>query len=229
MSLQANPSVQPPVPAKKRGCFFYGCLTTIIVGIVLIVGIYVGIRYVISNAVDTYTQPTPMQLPTLDSSTDSYLKVKSKVEAFQAAIRQSQPASIELTGPEINTYLSSHPGLEGVTDNFRVSVTGSELQGILSIPLDQIGYADRYFNATMSIHVEMKAGNLSVQVRGLKLGNSSIPDNVISQMAGENVLDQVEPEKREKILELLAGVSSITVENGILRMSGGSGEKGATV
>lgn len=222
MSLQPNPLAPPP--AKRRGCFFYGCMTSIVVSVVLILGIWFGIRYVISNAVEQYTQATPVELPALDSTTESYLKVKGKVEAFQAAIRQNQPSSLELTGPEINTYLASHPGLEGITDNFRVSIDGSDLLGTVSVPLDQYGYADRFFNGTLSLTIEMKGGELKAGLKGLKVGSVEVSDAVLSQIGKENLLEQAEPDKREKIAEALAGVSTITVQNGVLRMSGGENQ-----
>lgn len=221
MTIQAHHTIQPAAPAKRKGCFFYGCLISIIVLIVVVIGIWIGARYVISSMVEQYTQAAPMELPALDSSTESYLKVKGKVEEFQSFIRQGKAATLELTGPEINTYLSSHPGLEGLTDNFRISIDGSDLRGAVSAPLESIGYPDRYLNGTLSLQVEMKDGDLKAWLRGLEVGGKAIPDSAVQQIGQGNLLDQAEPEKKQKLLEALAGVKLIEVQNGILRMAGG--------
>jgi hypothetical protein len=220
MSLQANPGINPANQGK--GCFFYGCLTAIIISIVLIFGIYFGFRYVLSSVMDEYTQTNSVSLPPLDSSTESYLRVKGRVEEFQQAARQNQVSNLELSASELNTYLSSHPGLEGVSDHFRVIIEGSDLKGVASLGLEPLGYPDRFFNGTVFLTLKMVEGNLDVRLAGLQVGSKTLPDTVVSQLAAENLVEQLKPEGREKVKEILSGVSVISVENGLVKLKSGA-------
>lgn len=222
MSLQPNPGIAPA--PQKKGCLFYGCMTAIVVTVVIFIGIFIGFRYMMSSFVDQYTQTTAAQLPQLDNSTESYLKVKEKVEAFQAIARQNQPAKIELTAAEVNTYLASHPGLEGVSDHFRVTIDGSELKGILSVALDKMGYPDRFFNGNVSLNIKLINKKLQVHLSGLQVGGTTMPEAVLQQLGAEDIFEQLQPEAKQKAEEILAGVTSISVENGLLKMQSGENQ-----
>lgn len=221
MPLEINPTTTV-VPTKKRGCFFYGCMTVIVATIVIIVGIFLGFRYVTTKFVDTYTQTTPLALPALDSSTESYLRVKGKVEAFRNDLREGKTSALELSAGEINTFLSSQPGLEGLTDKFRVAIEGSELRGVLSVSLDEVGYSDRYLNGLLSLKVQMADGKLDLRVNELEVGGKALPEQIVAQLIGENLFDKMEASDRENILQTLKGVKSIVIESGMVKMKGGA-------
>lgn len=222
MSLQVNPTATTvPQQQKKRGCFFYGCLTAIVISIVLIIGVFVGVRYFRNVLIDNYTQTTPMALPPLDSSTESYLRVKSRVETFQTTIRSGKAATLELTAAEINTYLASQPGLEGQTDFFRVSIDGDQLGGVVSFPFDYEGHHDRYVNGMVKLKISMKDGQLSGHVLNVQVGNNTLPQEVMSRFLGDDIFSEMSPEAKKELLEALSGVRSIVVEGGKLKLSGG--------
>ena len=51
---------------EGRGCFFYGCITSIVVTIIVVIAAVLGVRYAINTAVDVvieYTDATPVSLP----------------------------------------------------------------------------------------------------------------------------------------------------------------------
>jgi hypothetical protein len=220
MSLQPG-AITPPVKQGK-GCLFYGCASALVISVVLIIGIYFGARYVFNKVVDEYTQAAPVALPPLDNSTESYLKVKGRVEAFQSAVRNGEPSTLELTAPEINTYLSSHPGLEGVTEYFRITLEGNILKCLLSVPLDQMGVESRYLNGVASVSVAMENGKPYAEMKEMRVGDKALPDEAIKQFSSKNLFDQADPKIQEKITEILLGVDSLVVENSILRLNGGS-------
>ena len=218
MSLQPN-AITPPVKQGK-GCFFYGCITALVIAVVVAIGIYFGARYVLGKVVDEYTETAPVALPALDNSTESYLKVKGRVEAFQNAVRNGEASTLELTAPEVNTYLSSHPGLEGVTEYFRLAFEGNILKCLLSVPLDQMGVENRYLNGVASVSVAMENGKPYAELKEMRVGNNTLPDDVVKQFSSKNLFDQADPKIQTKITEILLGVDSLVVEISILRLNG---------
>jgi hypothetical protein len=219
----SNQGPQTPQTSKQgKGCLYYGCITAIIIAVVLCIGIFFGARYFMSEMVERYTQEKPQSLPALDSSTESYLRVKERVEQFQSAARAGQQSTLELTADEINTFLSSYPGLEGLTEYFRVAIPGDSLDFVLSVPLDQMGVENRYLNGTASLAVSIVDGKPQVGLRAMQIGGVKIPEEATKQFSEGNLFDQIEPRTKDNLLEILSGVHSVVVERGVLRLNGGS-------
>src|SRR5437667_10696923 len=91
MSDQIAPPPATPAaePAKRRGCFFYGCITVLVLTVLVgIAGIFV-IRYGLNKFtafVEQYTETTPMTLPTVQMSATSYQQLDKRVTAFADAV-----------------------------------------------------------------------------------------------------------------------------------------------
>src|SRR5207247_11124489 len=90
MSDQIAP---PPVaaasePAKRRGCFFYGCITVLIVMVLVGIAFFFAVRYglnKIASIVEQYTETTPMTLPPVQISPTDYEQLDKRVTAFADA------------------------------------------------------------------------------------------------------------------------------------------------
>src|SRR5882672_2744055 len=98
-----------PTP-KKRGCFFYGCLTLIILG--LIVGImgFVVFRYATSKLINEYTDTAPASIETVEISSSQLAELQQRIADFADAIKNQKIArELELTAEEINGLIASDP------------------------------------------------------------------------------------------------------------------------
>ena len=74
---------QPPKP--RRGCFFYGCLTGLVLMVLLAVGGLVAVHYAkkaISGLVNQYTDTKPMTLPTVPMAPADAVKLQKRWQAF---------------------------------------------------------------------------------------------------------------------------------------------------
>ena len=62
-------------PKPRRGCFFYGCLSSVVLLLILLGGLLIGLHYV-KQLVNRYTDTKPMELPTVQMSQAEIDKVK---------------------------------------------------------------------------------------------------------------------------------------------------------
>src|SRR5512135_1125336 len=73
----------PPPPArKKHGCFFYGCLTLVILAILAGVATFFAVRYVLHRVtalIEQYTEPAATALPPVAVSAADYEKLKARL------------------------------------------------------------------------------------------------------------------------------------------------------
>ena len=101
----APPPVTPASEeAKRRGCFFYGCITVLIVLVLVGIAFFFAVRYglnKIAAIAEQYTETTPMTLPTVQMSATDYEQLDKRVTAFADAVNARKPTlPLVLTGDE---------------------------------------------------------------------------------------------------------------------------------
>ena len=151
----------PAQPPKKRGCFFYGCLTLVILVLAGALVTYLGVRYVankVTQLVNNYTDTAPIQLDTVTLPPAQMSVLRDRVAVFgQALQNQSTPQELILTAEEINALIGSDPSYKAFKGLFLVQIPGDQIKGKLSLPLQDIGplkLKGRYLNgeATCELH-----------------------------------------------------------------------------
>ncbi len=190
-----------PVPPKKRGCFFYGCITCLILFVIVVIGIFVAFHYVMKFAnrmVAEYTDTAPMTLPQSEMPSDQLKQLQERVKIFSAMMdAHSNTPPLVLTGPEINALLGSSPEMKEFKDKFYVALDGDEIKGQLSLPLDGIdglkrfNVKGRYFNGTGTFKAAITNGSLSVTIDSLEVKGKPVPANVVAAIQQQNLAQKI--------------------------------------
>ena len=77
---------QQPIK-RRRGCLFYGCLTScILVLVVLALPVLVYLKIL-----NSFTDTKPIALPTVDMSDSDMQQVRQRVDAFRNDVRSAHP------------------------------------------------------------------------------------------------------------------------------------------
>ncbi|MBI5395809.1 MAG: hypothetical protein HZA91_10970 [Verrucomicrobia bacterium] len=196
----SNPNVPPPMPPaapKKRGCFFYGCLTAIIAGVLLAVlggfGTYFAMKKLAGIAVD-YTEATPAQLPKVEVSPSAFDALKKRMNDFKAALDASKPAALALTGDELNVLVAGEASKSPWKDRVRFAIEGSDLKCQVSMPLDDMakvpGFGKlkgRYLNGSAAVRATMETGTLVVTLQSLEVRGKPLPSAFLQALRKENL------------------------------------------
>jgi len=192
----AAPIPPPPVPAKKRGCFFYGCLTSIILMVVLLVGILVVAKFVLNRFnqyIAQYTETNSVALPTVQFSADELKAVVDKVTEFSDALdAHTKAAPLVLTGPQVNALLEARPELAQYKGQFFVSFDSNQTKAQVSLPLDKIkvpglNTKGRYLNGSGTFSVSINDGLLEVNLTSLEVKGKSLPPEVLTSFQHQNL------------------------------------------
>ena len=129
---------EPPKPG--HGCFYYGCITAIVLAVLMVVAIaisgYFGYQAYL-KVVKQYTSPTPMTLPKVEMSKEDREALRGRIEAFKKALDQGEETEpLVLSGDELNVWLAEETE---VADRVYFLLEGDKLKGQVSIPLDELG------------------------------------------------------------------------------------------
>src|SRR5689334_11263051 len=160
-----NEPIPTPETKKSRGCFFYGCISAIVLTILFGICVFLGVNY-FKKLIYAYTDTAPMPLPKVEMPAAEYEVLKKRVESFRDSVdKQKAVEPMILTGDEINALIANGTSTQEVKDKFRVSIEEDKIKGLVSIPLGDTGIPfakGRYLNGTAAFKTSLQNGVLIV-------------------------------------------------------------------
>ena len=220
-----NTSTDPPLPTKKKGCFFYGCLTLIVLAVLVGTTGFLAVRYGlrrIAAVVEQYTEPAAVPLPTVNMPAAQFVEVQKRFRDFTNAFHSHKPTPpLVLTGDEINALIEGDSEWKAMKGTAYVTIEGDELRAQVSIPMDRLatmpGFTrvkGRYLNGSGAFTVTTKEGALVVKLKSLEVKGQSLPEPMLAGFQGQNMADQFY--KNPKSAEAISRFESIEVKDGMI-------------
>jgi len=196
----STPNEAPPVqPAasKKHGCFFYGCLTTIILVVLLVIGVggisYYGLSKFAGLAV-AYTDTSPMQLPKAEVEPAVYAALQKRVKEFKAAMDAGRSSLLMLTADELNALVAGDASKSQWKGRVWFAIKDGSVGCQLSMPLDSTSampglgrLKGRYLNGSAVVRATMETGTLVVTLQSLEVKGKPLPAEILNAIRRENL------------------------------------------
>lgn len=209
-----------PTP-KRRGCFFYGCVSLVVlmfIGVVLIVVVALNAPKVLTRIALPYTDTAPVQLERVEVSAAELKALQQRVAVFQEALQGQKTAQeLVLTDHDINALIGNDPNLKEFRDKLLVTIEGETIRGKVSWPLPDVGpfkLKGRYLNGDVAFKVSLQDRHLGVFIEDLKVKGQPVPGLVLSRFKTENLAEgmQRDPATAAEIEKF----DTIKIENGKL-------------
>jgi hypothetical protein len=195
----------PPMPAsrKRRGCFFYGCLTLVIVAILIAVAGFFTVRYALNKVaayIEQYTDAAPAPLPAVEVTSKDYDELQERLAEFQEAMDgRKEVKALTLTAAELNALIANHASLHEWKDRLRVSLEGDQVKGQVCLPLDQLAglpglsrLKGRYLNGSTVLKASLENGLLDVHMMSIEVKGKKPPEEVMAQLRTENLAKEIQ-------------------------------------
>lgn len=207
---------QLPKP-RRRGCLFYGCLTSVVLLLLLLGTLLVGLHYV-KKMVNSFTDTQPMELPTVQMSQGEVRKLKARFQAFDEAVRDHRPTPpLSLNSDEINVLLASGAEQQPLKGKFYASLEGGQLKGQVSVPLQELGltmFKGRYLNGSATFNYSFRNGALAVSPQTVLVKGQPLPELYMQKLRQENLAVGIT--KDPQVAALLQGLEDIQIRDGTL-------------
>lgn len=209
------PTLRTTQPAKKRGCFFYGCLTSIVLLVVMALVAFFAVRYV-KNLVRSYTDTSPMELPRVEVTDAEYEALQQRLTSFKAGLEKGESAqTLTLSEQDINALVARSQDLKQLRDKVYVSVEGDQIKGQVSWPLDETGFRwlkGRYLNGAVTFNVSLEDGELKVIADSVEVMGKKLPEQAMTELRKENLA--AEAANDPDVAESISKFDSIKIEDG---------------
>ena len=217
---------EPETAPKKsgRGCFFFGCITLIVLMVIGGIAIYFVAQKML-NMVLEFTEEQPRELAVVEVSEVELEGIQARVDAFESALRSGEPLPpLELSAEDINALIQKDPRWQEINDKVYVTIDDDTIRGEISLPLEQFAdrFAGRFFNGQVDLNVGVAAGQVVVRIVGGEVAGEPLPAEIITILEGQNLTKDFakDPENRA----VLEKIDRVEVRDGKIVVTPRSGE-----
>lgn len=201
---------------RQRGCFFYGCVISSVLAVLLIIALAVlaffAMRF-FSGLVDEWTSPAPAELPKVQVSEEVRTSVRDRVNAFRKALTEGTAVDpLVLDSDDLNALIEENPDLRG---RIFARVEGDKLKAKISFPLEKLKIGmlkGRYLNGEAELKASLGDGILVVTLETLEVNGKHPPERFLSELRKQNLAkdaydnpDNAEMIRRFESLEIKDG------------------------
>jgi hypothetical protein len=172
----------PPVP-MGMGCFAKGCLTLVVIVVVLGIVLIGGGLFVVNRGINMFTATAPVQIQMRPAPPTELQLAKAKLDSLRSAIRNRVETTIEFTADDINALLQNEPEFRGARNHARVSMANSIVSLDLSAPLDSAQWSSlkrRWFNGNIQFGFSYVDDIFNFDVRSAEANGYQFPRVLLS-------------------------------------------------
>lgn len=204
-----------------------GCII-IMLGLALFTGaiayaLWAGIRQ--DRDIAKFTTEQRLELPDEPGTAEQVTAVRAKLEQFKKTIRESKPASLEITAADLNILVRNDTALIEIRDMIYFdTITPEAITGRLSMPLRRLAFwkPNRYLNGTITMTVEASPGKLFLRLKSIEVPGKEVPPGFIERIAQDDLLD---PYKNDDNEDIYTSVQSATMRDGAVTIESEPVEK----
>lgn len=219
------PGMGPPPDSgsgrKTAACCGIGCLSLIVLSLVLVI---VGIRFgknKLGEWAETYTsdQAVELVLPQIDPAGIDL--AANRYETFKAAMGDGSAGEpLVLSEEGLNALLLHHPDFSGLSksavatiENDLLSINSSFDLDSIQIPFDFIAerVKGKYFNGEVTVRLDSVAGRPAIYLENVAVGDREIPQVVIDSLRSENLLKDIDTNPEMK--KAFGKIKELKIEN----------------
>ncbi|HSD10572.1 MAG TPA: hypothetical protein VLF14_06295 [Candidatus Binatia bacterium] len=194
--------------SKNRGCLFWA----LILAVVVAGGGYLVYRYAIEWIVIAYTGVTPLDLGEPALSPGELGAIDGRLATFAHAVRNKTPVEpIVLTSEELTALVVRIPEFRRLGGRARFSIGDGEIRGEFSLPLERMGYPDRWFNCAAAFTAALENGLLIVRLRSASVRGEPVPGWIVWTLRNRNLAKELY--EQPLAASLIARLESIDVVN----------------
>jgi hypothetical protein len=209
---QPETSAAPPT-TKNRGCLFWALVTVVVLAVVVGGGGYLAYRYAIHRIVTVYTETTQFDLGEPALSPTEAGALDGRLAAFAHAVRNKTPVEpLVLSNEELTALVARSPDFRRLGGRARFSTGDGEIRAELSLPLERMGYPDRWFNGSAAFAVTLENGVLTVTLQSVSVKGEPVPEWIVGKLRDRNLAKDLY--EKPEAAGFVARLESIEVGNG---------------
>lgn len=219
-TLGTTPAGSPANPQPQKtgcgGCLLTGCITVVVVLVLLLCAGGYGLYRLKSLVLDGYTQTSPMPIQSPQPSDAEVEKLRERVGEFlNLPIESKDALALSLTAEDTMTLILSDPQIRKYQGLFGLEFIGDEARLKVSIPLNEFGMTGRYLNGVAQFGFVMSEDRVTIDPSSIEIAGRSLPQDFIDKLR-EGALSRGLENKARAESELGGRIGRIEIRDGKL-------------
>jgi len=203
---------------QGRGCLFYGCLTVIILALIVVGVLGYGLWKAKEYAFQ-YTDTKPAEFPEANVSPEMLNQTLKKLDAFSTTMNGGkETATLTLTADEINVLINNHKDFEALKGKVYVAFKENTATGKVSIPLDRLLPSrlvkGRYLNGSATLDISARDGQLFIFLTSLEANGKQVPAVFMDKIREVNLAENQNQDPQEA--QKLKRIKSLVIKDGTM-------------
>lgn len=167
------------------GCFLKGCLTLLVVGLLMAAMAVGGFYYFYDWTVKNFTADAPVTVRSEQPTDAQYNEAAKKLNGIQNALNVGHENSFEFTAGDLNALVARHPRFAALRGKVFFTINNSDIGCEISAPTDAIPFAKfkgRHFNGRIITFLEYFSGQLTLRPKLIEANGKTMPPQLMEQM-----------------------------------------------
>lgn len=174
----------PPPPSSGMGCFAKGCLTVLVIGVLLTVMLGGFGWYVMHSVVSPFLSDRPASIRVRPVTDEEYAAVQQKSAPFVQAMKAGRAASLSLTADDLNALIARDASPDSPRGKIFLAIDHNTITADVSYPIEGKqpparslgGSPTSYFNGRVIFDASFADGEFTFVPRKLEpLGGGATP------------------------------------------------------
>ena len=171
-----NHSSAPPPSKSRLGCWFWGCLGTLVFGLIAMIGIGFGGYWFLTNQVAKYTDTQPAEIPVVEYEEEELQALEARIESFTNQVKgeDADDESAEDGDGSVPSENSDPPAEVDVASDDEDSQSAPDVA-----PIKELSLSADELNALIAKEEQLR-GRVFVRIEeGRVFGQVSIPTDMV--------------------------------------------------
>lgn len=202
-----------------------GCLMLIVGGVWLLVLAAWMIWSVFAQVKDirTFADPEPKHVVPAQPKAEELTALRTRINAFGAAVGSGQKAELRLSVDDLNALLSSEEAAKPMKENAKVESIGDSVKVQISVALNGVPFTGErlYLNGFADLTAEKdKDRGIKLATRDLTVPGKKISEGFMTHYKENNhldalLMDEMRAGKEPSIMAVLKKLTTVRLEPGV--------------
>jgi hypothetical protein len=167
------------------GCFAKGCLTVLILGCILVVGVGGSIWFVYHKLATNLISDAPAAVRLEQPSEAQFRAAESSLARVKSTSATGREMTVAFTAADLNALLAREPDFQDLENRARIEIQNSAITITLSAPLDSLPWPTmkgRWFNGSLRFSGAYESGMFRINLASATAGDYELPSFFLSNV-----------------------------------------------
>ena len=186
-------TTQPQAQPAKRGCFFWGCIISIILFVcfLIVMAVLAFLGKKVFDIGMSYLAEEPAEIAIYEPTPDEAEAVQEKFRNVREGVKARKGERYSFSGNELNALIATDPEFKELRGRAYLTIEDGQITTDASIPLGELTgiqlFKGRYVNGKVQLEITATNGRLQVFLQEIEINGKKVPEQFMAAISKENI------------------------------------------